>query len=105
MECVTPSIVELIDRIKSRPAMFIGQRSISCLAAFIDGWRYGLSGSVSDEQILLGFQEWVQRRFHVSTTHGWARIILFHSHDEVDALDQFFALFSEYIATVDAERG
>ncbi len=31
--------IDLLDRIRALPGMYIGQRSIHCLKAFLDGWR------------------------------------------------------------------
>jgi len=49
------------------------------------------------EHDLNGFQEWIQERYQITSTHGWDSIILFFSVDEKDALDKFFKLLEEFL--------
>jgi hypothetical protein len=90
------SIVTLIDEIKSRPAMYLGRRSLSCLRSFLDGWCYRDKEEPCDASFFRGFHEWVERKYGQKDTQSWDRIILFYSQDEADALDRFFKLFDEY---------
>mgnify|MGYP001579468550 CR=1 FL=1 len=90
------SIVELILQIKSRPAMYIGCNSISCLKAFIDGWFLRAPESVIDSNVMDEFQRWIERKYNIDTAHSWKDIILFYSQDEGDALLKFFDEFEEW---------
>ena len=99
---------EMLQRIKQRPGMFLGQCSITRLRAFLDGYM----GSRSDLGLLPTqqelefnqFQEWVQTRFKISSSHGWDSIILFYSADERDALNNFFELFEQFCNSENATR-
>ncbi len=91
------SIFELLALIKKRPTMYISQYSISCLKAYIDGWYFRDYDSVIDAEIFGNFQDWIQKRFGISSTQSWASIILFYSQDEYTALKDFFILFDEYM--------
>jgi len=42
------------------------------------------------------FQDWIQTRFKMSSSHGWDSIILFYSAGEKDALNNFFELFEQF---------
>jgi hypothetical protein len=35
----------------------------------------------TEQQQLDGFQEWIQERYQITSTHGWDSIILFFSVD------------------------
>ena len=94
------SLTELIATLEERPPMYIGQRSISCLAAYIDGWCDGREKPVDDAEKFHTFQNWLKKKFHVTTSQTWDRIILFQSQDESDALDNFFRLFREFETTL-----
>ena len=82
---------EMLQRIKQRPGMFLGQCSITRLRAFLDGYmgsRSDLGLPPTQQELEFNqFQEWVQRRFKISSSHGWDSIILFYSADERDALN------------------
>jgi hypothetical protein len=90
------TVIDLIERIKSRPTMYIGERSVDCLRAFLDGWLMARDPNRQDSEFMLGFQEWIQRRYRVETSQSWARIIAFYSPDQPAALDQALNLLTEY---------
>lgn len=79
--------------------MYIGQRSISCLAAFIDGWSYALNDSVDDGYVFKGFTNWLAAKYEVAGNRSWDQIVRFYSSDEYGALLYFFELWNEYLAT------
>ena len=91
---------EMLQRIKQRPGMFLGQCSITRLRAFLDGYmgsRSDLGLPPTQQELEFNqFQEWVQTRFKISSSHGWDSIILFYSADERDALNNFFELFDQF---------
>jgi hypothetical protein len=97
---IMTDIYELMDRIKSRPGMYLGKPHISRFKAFLDGYigaRNDLGFSLKEqEQTLNNFQQWIQKRFKITSSHSWADIILFYSLDERDALDKFFELFEKF---------
>ena len=92
---------ELIDKIKQRPALYLGKSSLNQLQTFLDGYTFALRQaniSVSqEEQEFEQFQEWIEVKFSQPSTQSWSRIILFYSEDERDALESFFELLNEFI--------
>ncbi|MEA5618791.1 hypothetical protein VB711_13215 [Cronbergia sp. UHCC 0137] len=99
---------EMLQRIKQRPGMFLGQCSITRLRAFLDGYmgsRSDLGLPPTQQELEFNqFQEWVQTRFKISSSHGWDSIILFYSADERDALNNFFELFEQFCNSESATR-
>ncbi len=95
------SFYSLIQRIEQRPALYLGRRSLSHLQVFLDGYTFArreLSMPLTDqEQEFEEFQDWIEQRFDQPSTQSWARIILFYSEDESNALDRFFDLFKEFL--------
>lgn len=94
------NLYELIERLKKRPGMYLGKASIIRFKSFLDGYvgarnDFGFP-LTQDEQKFNQFQEWIQERFKITSSHSWADIILFYSQDERDALKQFFELFEEF---------
>jgi hypothetical protein len=91
---------DLIRNIEKRPAMYLGQPSISHLSSFLAGYHFARHQlgipETQQEQHFAIFQEWVQQRFKINSSQSWEKIILFFSQDEHHALTQFFILFNEF---------
>ena len=97
------TLVQLLAAIKLRPTMYLSKNYISCLKAFLDGWfllayQYGIDFGA---KCLGEFQDWIVAKYGITTSHGWANIILFYSQDESTALRDFFTLFEEWQAGMD----
>ena len=93
-------LYEMLQEIKKRPGMYLGKRSITRLRSFLDGYMgaredLGLPRTEQEKEFN-EFQEWIQQRFNITSSHGWDSIILFYSADERDALDKFFELFEKF---------
>ena len=95
------NLYEMLNRIKKRPAMYLGKNSIFSLQAFLAGYNgakreMGLSPTEEEEEFEY-FLNWIRKRFKVETNQSWASIIVFYSADENKALDTFFELFDEFL--------
>jgi hypothetical protein len=93
----------LIRNIQKRPAMYLGQPSISHLRTFLSGYffaRHQLGQPETEQEKQFStFQDWVQQHFKVTSSQSWDKIILFFSQDEQKALELFFKLFDEFSST------
>jgi len=91
----------LLQKIKQRPPLYLGSYSITSLHSFLSGYilaRLELDVAQTEEEHQFDmFQHWVENKFKMRGTHSWAKIILFYSMDEKDALDNFFKLFEEFL--------
>jgi len=92
---------DLLEKIKKRPAMYLGRHSIFSLQAFLDGYYFarrelGLP-LTEQESEFQEFLQWMRDKFKVETGQLWASILLFHSADERNAVERFFSLFEEFI--------
>ncbi len=95
------SLYELIQKIKRRPSMYLGRRSISnlrsCLAGYILARRELGVPQTEQEREFVEFQDWIKKRFNITSGQSWDSIILFYSEDEITAVDRFFELFEEFL--------
>ena len=91
------SIVELLELIKERPAMYIGRNSISCLKAFIDGWYLRNPSGIIDGHIMEEFQDYIEKKYNETSCRSWCDILLYNSQDENKALELFFEEFFSLI--------
>lgn len=91
---------DLLQRIKERPGMYLGRCSITRLRMLLMGYsmcrgELGLP-LTEQEKEFGGFQEWIQNKYNITSSHGWESIILFYSADERDAFNNFFELLDEF---------
>lgn len=89
------TLAELVAQIEKRTLMFLPERHICYAATFLSGYLHGKSNG-ADWDIMCGFDRYIDAKFRITTTHGWARNILHLSSDPHSALDYFFRLFKEY---------
>ncbi|KYC36235.1 hypothetical protein WA1_41650 [Scytonema hofmannii PCC 7110] len=92
---------ELLGWIKKRPGMYLGTSSITRLDMYLRGYtlarrEVGIAPT-EQEREFEGFQSWLQERYKIKSNQSWAKIILFYSMDEHEALERFFELFEEYL--------
>jgi len=91
------SLKDFIQDIEHRTAMYIGGNTITHLNAFLDGWFFAMEEDIEDAHLLGEFQFWIEERFNIKGVQSWAKIILFYSNDEFDALQNFFDLFKDFL--------
>ena len=94
------SLYQLLQKIKAKPGMYIGYPSVSELFMFLCGYRracqdMGLPLS-DEEREFHEFQPWLQKRFRLSTSASWAKIILLYAGNETHAFEMFFELLEEF---------
>lgn len=92
---------ELLGSIKKRPGMYLGTGSITRLDMLLRGYslaqrEVGIPPN-EHEREFEDFQSWIQRKYGINSGQSWAKIILFYSIDEKEALVKFFELFEEYL--------
>lgn len=96
------SIYELIDLIKVRPGMYIGDNKISTLYTFLGGYQFAsMVHNIEDEKVFPPFwyfHDWVKEKFNwFESTAGWKNIILEENNfDEEKALMDFFRIIDEF---------
>ncbi len=95
---------ELIEKIKPRPGVFLGEPSITRLQSFLNGYATALYDyEISNEiDALLPlpfwfFHEYVARRYNFNgSISGWRNMILKQVNSEEEGLNLFFELFDEF---------
>jgi hypothetical protein len=93
-------IVEQLQEMRPRVAMYVGSNSLPKLAAFLRGYEHAVVklGIAPHDTFLSGFQDWIIRRFSVSISKSWEDIISFHSADDREAMERFWDSLDEYLA-------
>jgi hypothetical protein len=92
---------EILEKIRTRPGMYIGRASVSDLFMFLVGYKtarreLGIELTESEKDFAEDFHDWVQQRFNIRTNNSWAKIILLFTRDEKDGFDCFYKLLDEF---------
>ncbi|NEQ99248.1 MAG: hypothetical protein F6K30_21445 [Cyanothece sp. SIO2G6] len=100
-------LFELINNIRKRPTMYLGQTSIGQLRTFLAGYTFarrqlGIT-QTPQEKLFSTFQPWVAKRLALSPQQHWDQLILAASQSEEEALQSFFQLFDEFVASHNIE--
>jgi hypothetical protein len=97
---MSPFPLLLNEKLRSRPGMFIGEPSLTKLAAYFRGYDHALHDLRGEpaHPFFHNFREWVVRRLQVPDYLGWEGAILQQCHSEREAFDRFWQLFDEYSA-------
>jgi hypothetical protein len=98
-----PILPDLLEKIRKRPGMYLGECSLSALYHTIGGYELalGVHGIENDATLRLpdDFNDWVAYRLHYKeSTSGWKRMILGASGNEVTAFTRFFELLDQHAA-------
>jgi hypothetical protein len=99
-------VFELYERIRNKPGMFIREKSLKRLCAFMDGYLAGVgyqTGSeweqakVTGHEDLRKFNSWVAIELGFSkSTMGCENMILSKAPSDEKAFDMFFELLDKY---------
>ncbi len=84
---------------RAKPGMYLREKKISLLDAFLAGVYYSIDTYGVDEEIFLdGFHDFVAEHYRwKESTAGWKNILLKECKgDEEKALDEFFKLYDAY---------
>ena len=102
MNNLPKSIFELIDleQFRTKTAMYLGDKKISALDSFINGYFYAIWTNqieADDPYKFDEFNNWIENYYGTNSTAGWRRLILSECDgDEEKALDRFFDLYDEF---------
>jgi len=95
-------LFDLLEKIKTKPGLYLGTASISDLRMFILGYRFArkelhISNTEAESDFYKNFQPWLQNRLSIRTVNAWDKIILLTCIDEKAAFDYFFQLLDEFL--------
>lgn len=94
-------LFEILQKIKTKPGMYIGRASVSDLFHFLVGFKtalreLGVKATEEEMNFYREFQPWVQKKYHVSTSNSWAKIIMLHCGSEQEGFNTFYQLLDEF---------
>jgi hypothetical protein len=90
-------ILSILEKVRRRPAIYIGHQSLHDLALFITGASFVLSQYGLRDKVWEGFQDWTAKRFGLSVAQSWYNIIWFVTGSDSSALEAFWRLLDEYL--------
>jgi hypothetical protein len=90
-------LFEILDKIKARPGMYLGNPSVENLFIFLVGYKtarreLGIEPTEAELRFYTEFQPWLQKQFDIKTENSWASLIQFYATNQQEAFDRFFEL-------------
>jgi hypothetical protein len=94
-------LFEVLQKIKTKPGMYLGGASVSDLFHFLVGFKtalreLGIEATKQEMEFYREFQPWVQRKYRVSTSNSWAKIIMLYCGSEQEGFNTFYRLLEEF---------
>lgn len=94
-------LFEILEKIRSKPGMYLGQPSVSNLFMFLVGYEcarneWGIELTEDEDDFYGEFQPWLQKKLGIITVSSWAKMIMLYCHDEKTGFEQFFKFFDEF---------
>ena len=95
-------LFDLLEKIKTKPGLYLGSASITSLRMFILGYRYahsemGIASTEAESDFHKHFQPWLQNRLSIHTVNAWDKVILLTCIHENAAFDYFFQLLEDFL--------
>ena len=94
---MTEHISKLLEKIRKRPAMYLGKKSIDGIDMTLEGHMlraFELDGGTKEP--LPGFQKFVEDYYDMHFGQHWSDIIYFYTFHEEVAFEEFFILIDEF---------
>ncbi len=91
--------IKLLKEIKKCPKLYLGNDiSLTSLNYFLSGYFMGRDDEIHDgkKSGLPYFQEYVQKKYRITSSQHWSKIITFYSAGNVNAVNNFFDILSEF---------
>lgn len=86
-------LMPFFQNIRNNPYQYLPQRSIHALYAYFWGVDMASQGMIEYTD-LSHFESWLQSTYENDSS--WDKILLFYSHDEFSAIEQFQTLYEEF---------
>lgn len=94
-------LFDILSKIKARPGMYIGRSSVSDLFMFLVGYKtalreLGIKPTPLEVKFYQEFHQFVEKKYNLHTSNGWAKIIMLYCPDEKQGFERFFQLLEEF---------
>jgi hypothetical protein len=95
------SFFDILAQIQARPGLYLGRPSVSDLSMFLVGYKtarreLGIEPTPEEVKFDRGFHQFVEQRYNLHTSNGWAKIIMLYCPDEKQGFERFFQLLEEF---------
>jgi hypothetical protein len=102
--CITTQILvekddlyDILDKMRERPAMYLGSSSITKLESYINGFFQGLNGETQEKPSFDGFNDFIDNYYQNFDVAGWRnKILANHYGNEEEAILKFYELLDEF---------
>ena len=89
---------KLMDYVLTRPHMF-GIENVKELQVFIEGYRVAMFGKDDDLLEFSDFNDFIQDKYEIEGSYGWAKLVGLHSASNQHSLEVFKNALEEFKST------
>jgi hypothetical protein len=94
-------VFKILEKIRTKPGMYIGRPSVSDLFMFLVGYECARSEleietTQEDDDFYGEFQPWLQQKLGITTVSSWAKMIMVYCQDEKAGFEYFYNLLDEF---------
>lgn len=98
----------ILQRVRDRPAMYLGRPSVVRLQAFLQGFSAceEMNRIASPQQDTTEFCDWLEMKLQMPSQIGYANMLLSYADgDDVSAFYEFWKFLDEFIAHRSVQKG
>jgi hypothetical protein len=90
-------ILQLLETITKRPAMYVGTTSLRAVSHYLDGYCHALRDANNIEDPLKGWTRWIEFKYLIShPAWHWTRILIHIYGSDKAAIDLLPSLYKEF---------
>lgn len=86
---------KLMDYVLTRPLMF-GIENVKELQVFIEGYKVAMFDNDDDLSEFSDFNDFIQDKYEIEGTYGWAKLVGLHSASNQHSLEVFKNVLEEF---------
>lgn len=93
--------MSLLLKIKERPGLYLGEKSLPKLRSFINGYIYAMNhenGLNCGEENYYGFNKWINKKYNIVNPIFWENSLT--NVPDSDAFDMFYEELDIYLKTI-----
>ncbi len=97
-------VIDLLLKIKERPGMYLGTKSLSNLRLFMEGYIYAMDSETELKNIgyiYYKFNEWLNKKYNITSPIFWEMSLT--NVSDSDAFDMFYEELTAYLKTIDVD--
>lgn len=97
-------IIEKLYKIKEKPIIYIGKKSVILLRAYLDGYlNREMELNPEFKSVFFEFYDFIREDYKMAPNHSWERILTAYTNTDENAFDLFFKYLDKFLGSKNIE--